>query len=333
MQFVDVADVVVKSGHGGPGAVSFRREKYIPKGGPDGGNGGNGGSVYFRATSRLQTLMDVRLKKSYAARPGESGRGRDQFGSHGDDLIIDVPCGTVIRDRDSDEVLVDLCDDEETFCVATGGKGGKGNTAFKSSSHRVPRYAQPGLPGQTRSLSLELKLLAEVGLIGLPNAGKSTLLNALTMANPRVGAYPFTTKTPNLGVLKFVDREIVLADIPGLIEGASQGAGLGNAFLRHVDRTRVLVHLVSVSFATPEECLANYKTIIGELDQSNVSLADKPLLTVLSQIDTIDAEKLAETQALFHSEEIETLSLSSVARVGISEFSLALVKAIDQPSV
>ena len=330
MQFVDVAEIMVSSGQGGSGAVSFRREKFVPKGGPDGGTGGKGGDVIVKASVHLQTLMDIRLKKQYQAQAGQSGRRRNQTGPSGEDLVLNVPVGTLLFDGATDTLLGDLSELGKELSVAKGGMGGKGNTAFRSSVNRVPRKAQSGLPGESVALKLELRLLAEVGLIGLPNAGKSTLLHALTLANAKIGAYPFTTKTPNLGVLRLDDRELVVADIPGLIEGASHGAGLGNDFLRHIDRTKVLVHLVSVSDQTPESCWANYELILSELSQSNYEFNAKPILTVLSQIDTVESDQLDATAALFKSKGIHPLLLSSLTKQGLTPVISAILKAYDQ---
>lgn len=248
MKFVDYVKIYVKAGDGGRGCVSFRREKYVPKGGPDGGDGGKGGDVIIRASSELHTLLDHRYQKTYKAKRGEHGKGSKMKGKDGEDLIIQVPIGTVVKDADSEEILADLDEDGKDLIVARGGKGGLGNAHFATPINQTPRYAQPGQKGEEKWIILELKLLADVGLIGLPNAGKSTLISIISSARPQIADYPFTTLTPVLGVVKYKDyQSFVVADIPGLIEGAHKGAGLGHQFLRHVERTSILLHLVDVS--------------------------------------------------------------------------------------
>jgi GTP-binding protein len=245
MKFVDEADIRVEAGAGGNGCVSFRREKFIPRGGPDGGDGGRGGSVYLVAREGINTLVDFRVRRRFRAAQGRGGAGQNMTGAAGEDLYIDVPKGTVIADLDTNEILGDLTDAGQELLVARGGRGGFGNTHFKSSTNRAPRQSTPGEPGEGRHLALELKLLADVGLLGLPNAGKSTLIRALSAARPKVADYPFTTLTPHLGVVRVdAEQSFVMADIPGLIEGAAQGAGLGHKFLKHLQRTRLLLHVV-----------------------------------------------------------------------------------------
>jgi GTPase len=316
MKFVDKVKILVKSGKGGAGASSFRREKYAPKGGPDGGNGGSGGSVILQVFSRIQTLMDLHLKKKYLAQNGENGKNKKKYGKDGLDTIIKVPCGTLVLDENN-ELLYDLVEDQQTYIVAKGGKGGLGNANFSTPTNQTPRYAQTGLPGKEKTISLELRLIAEIGLIGLPNAGKSTLLKAITRANPKIADYPFTTLFPNLGVLKYIDREIVLADIPGLIEGASSGHGLGADFLRHVDRTKILLHLVDGSLKEPEQCWNEFETINKELKQSSYNLEQKPTIVVITKIDMIDEAKLKEIQQHFKANKIETLAISSFSQKGL----------------
>ncbi len=245
--FVDKAVITVKSGKGGNGAVSFRREPYIPQGGPDGGNGGKGGDIVLLADKNLRTLMDFRYKTKYEAAPGEDGRGKQQFGKDGEDLIIKVPVGTVIIDQQSGNAMADLKEDGQTFVAARGGKGGKGNVMFKNSVRQAPNFAEAGGLPREKTIALELKLIADVGLVGYPNVGKSTLLSVSTKANPKIANYHFTTLTPNLGVVVLHDRSFIMADIPGLIEGASEGLGLGLDFLKHVERTRILIHVVDAS--------------------------------------------------------------------------------------
>ncbi|NBV41839.1 GTPase ObgE, partial [bacterium] len=300
---------------GGPGAVTFRREKFVAKGGPDGGDGGKGGDVIFRAQSRLQTLMDLTLKRRYVAGNGEKGSKRNCYGSDGQTLVIEVPCGTMIFNEDG-EMVADLTESGTEFVAGKGGKGGLGNARFATSTNRVPRYAQPGLPGDEGRFRLELRLLAQVGLVGQPNAGKSTLLKALTRANPKIADYPFTTLFPNLGVLRVDDREIVVADIPGLIEGASQGQGLGADFLRHIDRTQLLIHVVAAG-ESPEVSYANYATIEKELGASEFDLSQKPIFVVLSKCDLLDSDGIVLYTRFFESKGIDVIPVSGVSGYGM----------------
>lgn len=297
MNFVDEATLRVQAGNGGPGALSFRREKYVERGGPDGGDGGDGGSVYLVATPGINTLADFRVNRRYRAPSGEPGAGRNRTGRSGDDLEIPVPCGTLVYDVDTGELLGDLTEPGERLKVAQGGRGGYGNTRFKSSTNRAPRKTTPGTPGEARHLRLELKLLADVGLVGLPNAGKSTLLRALSAARPKVAPYPFTTLHPHLGVVSVGSgpwQSFVLADIPGLIEGAAEGAGLGHRFLRHVQRCRLLLHVVDI--APPEGApgpAEQVRTIEAELARFSEELAARPRWLVLNKIDLVPADELA----------------------------------------
>jgi len=318
MKFIDIAQVHVNAGNGGPGAVSFRHEKYAPKGGPDGGNGGNGGNVILQATNRLQTLIDLKMKNSYKSENGQPGRPKKQFGAHGKDIVIPVPCGTIVYDS-TNSMLADLVENEATFVVCHGGKGGRGNAVFSTATNRTPRHAQTGLPGEEASIKLELKLIADVGFIGLPNSGKSSLLKALTLANPKVAAYPFSTLTPNLGVLKYIDREVVIADIPGLVEGASKGVGLGADFLRHIDRTKILFQLVDGSSQNPKECWEHFQIIQNELRTSDFNIACKKLVVVLTKIDIIDSDSLKKIELLFSKKGFSVLSLSSFSLIGTDE--------------
>ncbi len=295
MKFIDEATIVVQSGDGGRGCVSFRRERFIPRGGPDGGDGGKGGDVLLKTTSHKRTLYHLQFKKHYKAPKGSPGQGSQKTGRSGTDLTIEVPAGTLVSDAESGEILHDLVVPDQVVRVARGGRGGQGNLRFKSSTQRAPRFAQPGEPGQTRTLKLELKLLADVGIIGLPNAGKSTLISMLSAAQPKIASYPFTTLTPNLGVVQVRGEEpFVVADIPGLIEGAHTGTGLGIRFLRHVERTRVLLHLIDASVLDPEDPLAPYRTVNGELAHYSAALAQKPQLVVLNKLDVEGAEPLAD---------------------------------------
>jgi GTPase len=316
MQFIDLAEVEVESGSGGDGMVAFRREKYVPAGGPAGGNGGKGGSVLFTAVENLQTLLDFRYNRRFKAENGTKGGSKNCTGATGEDLIVEVPCGTIIFDTATEELLVDLVEPGQTFKVVSGGKGGLGNAHFLSNSNRAPEYALPGQPPQQKRIRLELKLLAEVGIIGLPNAGKSTLISALSAARPKVADYPFTTLVPNLGVVRKPSGDGTLfADIPGLIEGASQGAGLGHDFLRHIERTRVLLHLVE---ATSDDPIGAYQTIQQELTAYNDSLATRPQILALSKIDAVDEEEVAEiAKALSEIAHQRVFLISSATRTGL----------------
>ncbi len=291
MKFVDEARARVQAGNGGRGSTSFRREKFVPFGGPDGGDGGHGGSVYLRAASGINTLADFRIERTFKAAHGEPGGGNDCSGRSGADLYVPVPIGTVVRDADTQEVLGDLTRDGEQLLVARGGKGGWGNQRFKSSTNRSPRQFGPGLPGERRSLELELKVIADVGLLGLPNAGKSTLIRAVSAARPKVADYPFTTLHPSLGVVSVGEhRSFVMADIPGLIEGAAEGAGLGIRFLRHLQRTRLLLHLVDMAPPDPEaDPVADARAIVRELRKFSRELAAKPRWLVLNKRDLFPA--------------------------------------------
>jgi GTP-binding protein len=298
MKFVDEARLKVQAGHGGRGSTSFRREKFVPLGGPDGGDGGHGGSVYLRAAPGINTLADFRIERTYKAEVGAYGSGNGCTGRGGADLYISVPIGTVIRDAETQEALGDLTREGQELLVARGGKGGWGNQRFKSSTNRSPRQFGPGLPGEKRALELELKLIADVGLLGLPNAGKSTLIRAVSAARPKVAGYPFTTLHPNLGVVSVGEhRSFVMADIPGLIEGASDGAGLGHRFLRHLQRTRLLLHLVDIAPPDPDaDPVKDARGIVLELKKFDPALAKKPRWLVLNKRDLLpdaDAEELA----------------------------------------
>ncbi|AFZ55103.1 GTPase obg [Cyanobacterium aponinum PCC 10605] len=292
MQFIDQVKIEVQAGKGGDGIVAFRREKYVPAGGPAGGNGGRGGSIILKAVNRLQTLLDFKYARHFQAEDGKRGGPNNCTGASGKDLILEVPCGTMVYDLETDELIVDLVDNEQTFVIAKGGKGGLGNKHFLSNSNRAPEYALPGLEGDYRQLRLELKLLAEVGIIGLPNAGKSTLISALSSARPKIADYPFTTLVPNLGVVRKPTGDgTVFADIPGLIEGASLGIGLGHDFLRHIERTRVLLHLVDINSDDP---LHDYNIIQNELQAYDKGLGDRPQIIGLNKIDTLDDSRQNE---------------------------------------
>ena len=290
MKFIDEAKLKVQAGNGGRGCVSFRREKFVPFGGPDGGDGGLGGSVYLKAVEGMNTLADFRIAKTYRGQNGEGGSGNDCTGHGGDDIYVQVPVGTVVSDLATSEQLGDLMVEGQTLLVAKGGKGGWGNTRFKSSTNRTPRKSGLGLPGEKRDLGLELKLIADVGLLGLPNAGKSTLIRAVSAARPKVADYPFTTLHPNLGVVSASPgRSFVMADIPGLIEGAAEGAGLGIRFLRHLQRTRILLHLIDIAPPDPDaDPVKDARTIIAELKKFAADLAAKERWLVINKIDLLE---------------------------------------------
>lgn len=298
MKFVDEAEISVEAGNGGNGCLSFRREKFIERGGPDGGNGGAGGSVYMRADSALNTLVDFRFQPRYRARPGQSGAGRDRTGAKGDDLTIKVPPGTSVINADTGELIADLRAPGPKIIVAKGGRPGLGNTRFKSSTNRSPRKTTDGAPGEAHKLQLQLRLVADVGLLGLPNAGKSTLIRAVSAARPKVADYPFTTLIPNLGVVRRgPERSFVMADMPGLIQGAAAGAGLGFRFLKHLSRTRLLLHLVDVLPEDGSDPVKNVRAITQELEGFSKSLAARERWLVLSKVDLLAEDSRAELEA------------------------------------
>ncbi|WP_018913750.1 Obg family GTPase CgtA [Thiomonas sp. FB-6] len=299
MKFVDEAHIEVFAGKGGNGCMSFRREKFIPFGGPDGGDGGRGGHIYVEADSNLNTLIDFRYQRLYRARNGEHGRGADQFGAAGEDMLLRVPVGTLVRDAATGELLADLATAGQRVVLAQGGAGGLGNLRFKSSTNRAPRQSTPGQLGEQRRLQLELKVLADVGLLGLPNAGKSTFIAAVSNARPKIADYPFTTLHPQLGVVRVgPGRSFVVADIPGLIEGAAEGAGLGHQFLRHLQRTRLLLHLVDVAPPDPEaDPVRDARSVVAELKKYDPELAAKPRWLVLNKLDMLDEQQRAERVA------------------------------------
>jgi len=293
MQFIDEATITIRSGDGGRGCVSFRREKFVPRGGPDGGGGGNGGSVLLVATPNLSTLLDFRYRDIHKAKRGLHGKGKNMTGKSGEDLRLAVPGGTIIYDADTREMLADLTKPGETYLAAKGGRGGRGNAAFTSSTNQAPDTAEPGEPGIERRLRLELKLIARIGLVGLPNAGKSTLISKISRAKPKIADYPFTTLSPVLGVVSHRDDEFVVADLPGLIEGSHRGAGLGHRFLKHVERTEGLAHVIDAG-QNPEQILEAYHTIRNEMERFQPGLADRPTLLVFNKIDLTGARENAE---------------------------------------
>jgi GTP-binding protein len=291
--FIDRVKINVKAGHGGRGCVSFRREAYVPRGGPDGGDGGKGGDIIIRADSQLGTLIDLRYQQNYFAKNGEQGRGKQQSGADADNIVIRVPVGTLVYDVETHGLIIDLDADSMELTAAKGGRGGKGNAFFKTATHQAPRFAQPGETGEELTLFLELKLLADVGLVGFPNAGKSTLISRISAAKPKIADYPFTTLTPVLGVVKPEGRKsFVVADIPGLIENAHKGAGLGFEFLRHVERTSILLHMVDVSGMVPGDPVENFKKINTELELYSKELMSKYMAVAATKLDAADHEKL-----------------------------------------
>lgn len=327
--FVDRVTIFVSGGHGGRGMCSFRREKYVPRGGPDGGDGGHGGSVIVRALAGADSLAGITFQKHWRAENGQPGGSANCTGRSAEDLIIDVPPGTIVRDRDRGHVLKDLVQPGDQVTVAHGGKGGRGNKAFASSTNQTPREWEPGEPGEERWLTLELKVIADVGLIGLPNAGKSTLLSRLSRATPEIADYPFTTKYPNLGMVDLgSDHAFVLADLPGLIEGAHAGVGLGHEFLRHVERTRILVHLVEPFPADESDPVENYRKIRRELELYNPDLAKKPEFLVLSKAELTGSGEVRERLATQTDREV--LAISAVTGQGLSQVVRAVAERLEE---
>ncbi|MEM8571647.1 MAG: GTPase ObgE [Pseudomonadota bacterium] len=326
MKFLDLARVHIRSGKGGNGSVSFRREKYIEFGGPDGGDGGRGGDVWAEAVDGLNTLIDFRYQQHFFAKNGQGGMGRQRTGKGGDDIVLRVPAGTEILDEDQDTVIADLAAPGQRVLLARGGNGGFGNLHFKTSTNQAPRHANPGQEGVERTIWLRLKLIADVGLLGLPNAGKSTFLAAVSNARPKVADYPFTTLHPNLGVVRSDDREFVLADIPGLIEGAHDGRGLGDVFLGHVERCAILLHLVD---GTSETIAEDYKVIVGEIEAYGPVLSEKPRLVALNKVDALEPELRARAEAELRAVAgAEVFPLSGVTGEGVEAVLRALMPHI-----
>jgi GTP-binding protein len=327
MKFLDEAKVYIRSGDGGNGCVSFRREKFIEFGGPNGGDGGRGGAVVAECVEGLNTLIDYRYQQHFRAGKGGHGMGKDRHGANGRDVVLKVPLGTQIFEEDKETLLADFTEIGQHVVLAKGGNGGFGNTHFKSSTNRAPRHANPGLPGEERAVWLRLKLIADAGLVGLPNAGKSTFLAAVSAAKPKIADYPFTTLNPQLGVVSIDGREFVLADIPGLIEGAHQGAGLGDRFLGHIERCRVLLHLVD---GTGEHAGQAYATVRAELEAYGHDLADKPEIVALSKVDALTGDQVKEqTARLERAAKTSPLVLSAHSGIGVAEALRALLAVID----
>jgi GTP-binding protein len=337
MKFVDEARIEVAGGKGGNGVASFRREKFIPKGGPDGGDGGRGGNVYAVADCNINTLIDYRYARKHFAKNGENGRGSDCYGAGGTDIELKMPVGTLVTDSDTGELVADLTTHGERYLIARGGKGGLGNLHFKSSVNRAPRQCTPGEPGEHRNLSLELKVLADVGLLGMPNAGKSTFISAVSNARPKIADYPFTTLHPQLGVVRVgPEQSFVVADIPGLIEGASEGAGLGHLFLRHLSRTKILLHIIDMAPFDPDvDPVQEAKALAEELRKYDEDLYEKPRWYVLNKLDLLEddvrADRVAELKAgLGLGEDDRVFVISAATREGCEDLIKAIAETIDQ---
>jgi GTP-binding protein len=331
MQFVDYVKIYIKAGDGGRGCVSFRREKFVPKGGPNGGDGGRGGHVIIRATTELNTLLDQRYLKEYKAERGEHGKGSNKHGKNGEDRIILVPVGTLIKDAESGEVIIDLDTENAEIMAAKAGRGGLGNAHFATATRQAPKFAQPGEEGEEKWLVLELKLLADVGLVGLPNAGKSTLISVISASKPKIADYPFTTLVPNLGVVKFRDhRSFVVADIPGLIEGAHTGAGLGFQFLRHVERTSILLHLVDISDMAQSDPIEDFEKINKELVLYSPELLKKPMTVVGTKLDlAYDQTRLRLLEEHCGENGIDFFKISAATGEGIDNLMVHLVRKVE----
>ena len=330
--FIDIAKVKVKAGNGGHGAVAWRREKFEPSGGPAGGDGGNGGSVILKVDLGLRTLMDFKYKRNYKAEPGENGKNKKQFGRNGKDLVLRVPPGTVIKDAETGIVMADLTDKDDEIVIAKGGRGGRGNAKFANSMRQAPRFAEGGTAGEEIEITMELKMIADVGLIGFPNVGKSTLLSVITDAKPKIANYHFTTLKPNLGVVQVNDGDsFVIADIPGLIEGASEGVGLGHEFLRHIERTRILVHLVDASGQEGRNPIEDFHRINKELKNYSEKLSEKPQLVVANKMDIPGAEEGYEKLKV-EAEKFgyETLAISAATMKGIQELEYKILELVNK---
>jgi len=317
--FIDQARIAVKAGSGGDGACSFRREKFVPRGGPDGGNGGHGGNIIFKASTRVSTLLDFRYLRHYEAPSGHYGQGENKSGSAGTDVIIPVPVGTTIKEAETDTILADLITDQQAVTIAHGGKGGRGNSNFATPTNRAPREFETGTPGEEHSLILELKLLADVGLVGFPNAGKSTLISSISSAHPEIASYPFTTLRPHLGVVSVTeDQSFVVADIPGLIEGAHEGKGLGFQFLRHIQRTAFLLLLIDISEWSVDDPVTSLLTLRNELESYDADLAQRQFAVVATKVDSQGTGELRQTlQAYCESHQLSFFPISAVTREGL----------------
>jgi GTP-binding protein len=332
MKFLDRARIVVKSGNGGNGVTAFRREKFVPRGGPSGGDGGAGGSVYMESTDQLNTLLQFRYNPEFRAEHGSHGEGSNRHGKDGADLEIKIPVGTIATDSETGDLVFDFSKASERICVAAGGRGGRGNARFATSTNRAPRHHEDGRPGCARTLDLELKLIADIGLVGFPNAGKSTLISRISAARPKIADYPFTTLEPNLGVVRYDgDKTFVVADIPGLIEGASRGAGLGLEFLRHIERTKLLLFVIDISSASGREPVEDFETLVSELRAYNGKLLEKPHLVAASKVDVIDdQERLERLESFCRDRGLEVMVISSVTGSGISQLVGRLGRMVEE---
>ncbi len=332
MKFIDEVKIYAKAGNGGRGCLSFRREKFVPMGGPDGGDGGRGGDVLLEVDTALSTLLDLSYRQHQSAQNGASGMGKNRHGKSGEHLVLKVPPGTLVYDDESGELLADMTSANQTLPLLKGGMGGRGNARFLTSTNRAPRHTQPGMPGEERILRLQLKLLADVGLVGLPNAGKSTLISSVSAAKPKIADYPFTTLVPNLGVVRHGDfRSFVMADIPGLIEGASDGQGLGVRFLRHIERTDLFLHLVDLSGLQKGDPVDNFDTINRELENFNPELSQRPMLVVFTKIDITEVrQQLPEVRRIFEERGFTTHAISAVTREGVPELVRAAAAELDR---
>jgi GTP-binding protein len=331
MRFLDEVVINLASGNGGKGCVSFRRERFIPKGGPDGGDGGKGGDIIIRASKRLHTLYDFSSKRNIRSQNGGPGRGKNQTGKDGADTIIEVPLGTLVYDQDTGDLLVDLIEEGREILIVPGGKGGKGNSHFATSTNRAPRFAQPGIPGQRKRIRLSLKYIADIGLIGLPNVGKSTLLSRLTAAQPKIDSYPFTTIIPNLGVIEYEDQNsLTLADIPGLIEGASEGKGLGHHFLKHVERTRFLLHLIDITYAPAHRLLEDFYILQDELGKYSPSLTKKEQMVLINKIDLVSPnhDNIKKMMSELSRIGLESLPISALTGEGLEDLKQTLARKL-----
>ncbi len=319
--FIDFAEIYIKAGDGGDGAVSFRREKYIPNGGPDGGDGGKGGNVIFRADPGLRTLLDFRYKRKYIADRGENGSKRNRSGKGGNDLVVRVPSGTIVKEKETGRIIADISEDNQEEIIAKGGKGGAGNQHFATPTRQVPNFARNGMPGKEYTVVLELKLIADVGLLGFPNVGKSTLLSVVSAARPKIANYHFTTLSPNLGVVSLGEgSNFVIADIPGLIEGAHEGAGLGHNFLRHVERTKLLIHVIDIAETDGREAISDFDIINRELELYNPEIAKRPQIIAANKIDTLaDTKKLEEFKQEMEGRGYKVFAISAATKQGVNE--------------
>ncbi|HYM10017.1 MAG TPA: GTPase ObgE [Bryobacterales bacterium] len=328
--FIDEVKIYIKAGDGGDGCLAFRREKYVPRGGPSGGDGGKGGDVILQASERHNTLVHFRFNPEHKAERGRHGEGSNRTGHDGQDMVLKVPVGTLVYDADSGELLHDFARPDEAVVMARGGRGGRGNARFATATHQAPRECEPGFPGEERRLRLELKLLADVGLIGYPNAGKSTLISRISAARPKIADYPFTTLQPNLGVVSIDEYDsFVVADIPGLIEGAHLGHGLGTRFLRHIERTRLLVHLIDVSSASDRDPVQDYHVILAELASFNPRLAEKPVLVVASKIDAAqNPERIEKLEAFCRERDLPFFAISAVTGTGLAQLKFAMAERV-----